>query len=251
MSSISYLAGMSIDMALRAWEEDKDLTEMEQEETKAQALSSMNEIGIWLSNSFHLQSICIDDQFLTTYLKSCKFSLEKIEETSENLQDAHTCTPEWLRNIDAGDTDLQETLKTGICMVLPSVNIDGGITTIDISGSIRASDLAFNDLMRSTIMVKTIAKKNNKNALIEGFITIQNMEKIKSKHLTLFNLAVIKKLLTMGETKWPARSSQDHILNKQCILQSISNIVTDLQQDIPEKGNPYQQEENENYEDQK
>ena len=58
---------------------------------------------------------------------------------------------------------------------------------------------------------------------------VQDMEGIGAEHLTLFNLAAIKKMITMGKTAWPVRPKAGHILNRPSIMESLHNMVRGLQ----------------------
>jgi len=234
---------MHFDKSLNAWNKDELLKAAEEEfgETPKRLASSLEDIRNWLAKSPHLDTICKDDEFLTTFLRGCKFSIEKTKDKLDNYHAVKTFTPEWFDHWDPFNPAIQQILDAGICLPLPGYDKEGRCVTLNLSGRIIPSKMRFDDLMKTIIMVMTVARKNDEQAVIRGFVTIQDMKGIGAEHLTLFNLAVIKKLITMGKSSWPVRTKGSHILNRPNILESISNIVHNLQEEKIRKRNSVHQ----------
>lgn len=72
----------------------------------------------WLSQATHLKSRD-DDQFLVTFLRGCKYSLEKAKKKIEMYYIARTGTPEFFSNRDTADKFIQEIINIGAIMPLP------------------------------------------------------------------------------------------------------------------------------------
>ena len=223
---------MQFDKSLNAFNKQDLLKAAEEEfgETPELLSSSLTSIREWLFKSPHLHSIRTDDEFLTSFLRGCKFSLERTKEKLDNFHAVKTCIPEWFANWDPFDSAIQEILDAGICLPLPGYDKEGRCVILNLPGNVNPSKMKLDDLMRATIMVMTLARKNNEQADIRGFVVIQDLEGIKPSHLTLFDLAVVQKLKTMGKKAWPVRPKGAHILNKPSILDSIGRIISSHQE---------------------
>ena len=86
---------MKFDKTLNAWEKEDLLKAASEEFGESPQLlsSSLTDIKNWVAKSPHLHSICKDDEFLTTFLRGCKFSLERTKEKLDNFHAVKTCTP--------------------------------------------------------------------------------------------------------------------------------------------------------------
>merc|ERR1711892_573703 len=224
---------MSFDKQLNAWSKEELLNAAEEEfgETPKLLKSSLADVKSWLAKSPHLHSICQDDQFLTTFLGGCKYSLERTKEKLDNFHAVKSCTPEWFDNWDPLDPAVQEILNTGLFLPLPGYDKQGRFVTLNLSGKVKPSKMKMEDLLRASMMVMSVARKNDEQAIIRGFVMVQDMDGIGAEHLTMFNLAVIKKMITMGKTAWPVRPKGAHILNRPSIMESIHNMVRNLQEE--------------------
>jgi len=224
---------MPFDKKLNAWTEEKLLKSAEEEfdENPNLLSSSLVDLRKWLAKSPHLQNICQDDQFLTIFLRGCKFSMERTKEKLDNFHTAKTCTPEWFDNWDPMDPAVQEILNTGLFLPLPGYDRHGRFVTLNLSGKVKPAKMKLDDLIRASMMVMSVARKNDEQAVIRGFVMVQDMQGIGAEHLTLFNLATIKKMITLGKTAWPVRPKGAHILNRPSIMESIHNMVKSLQEE--------------------
>lgn len=60
-----------------------------------------------------------DDQFIVSFLRGCKFSLEKAKKKIELYYKSRTETPEFFANRDVTDNTLQEIMDNGFILPLP------------------------------------------------------------------------------------------------------------------------------------
>ena len=74
--------------------------------------------------------------------------------------------------------------------------------------------------------------------VIKGMVMISDIEGASTAHLTLFNISVMKKLITMLEvmrsilplnlphqTAFPMKPKAEHVLNMPAIFESMHNLV--------------------------
>lgn len=74
---------------------------------------------IWIKQNTHIKSRD-DDQFIVSFLRGCKFSLEKAKKKIELFYTARTNTPEFFANRDVNDKTLQEIMEHGFILPLPA-----------------------------------------------------------------------------------------------------------------------------------
>jgi len=224
---------MVFNRSLNAWGNEELLKAADEEfqETLKLLKSSLTDIKKWLAKTPHLHSICKDDEFLTTFLRGCKYSLERTKEKLDNFHAVKSCSPEWFDNWDPFDPAVQEILNTGLFLPLPGYDQHGRFVTLNLSGKVKPSKMKLDDLIRASMMIISVARKNDEQAIIRGFVMVQDMDGIGAEHLTMFNIAVIKKLITMGKTAWPVRPKGAHILNRPIIMESIHNMVKNMQEE--------------------
>lgn len=100
------------------------------EELQKIALEELNEvperleddieaIRKWISQVSYMKSRD-DDQFIVSFLRGCKFSLEKAKNKIELFYTARTLTPEFFANRDVNDKKLQEIIDHGFILPLPT-----------------------------------------------------------------------------------------------------------------------------------
>ena len=68
-------------------------------------------------------------------------------------------------------------------------------------------------------------QKGEEQMVIQGLVIISDLEGASAAHLTLFNLAVMKKLITMLETAWPMKPKAEHVLNMPKVFESMHNLI--------------------------
>lgn len=76
-------------------------------------------IRTWLKKTPNLKAR-EDDQFIITFLRGCKFSLEKAKKKIENFYKARAETPEFFANRDVCDRKMQEIMDFGFIIPMPN-----------------------------------------------------------------------------------------------------------------------------------
>jgi len=227
------LSSMGFDRNLNRWSE-KSLEEAAAEEfgeSPAILTSSLLSVKTWISQCPHLKQACTEDLFLTTFLRGCKFSLERTKEKLDNFHAIKTSLPEWFDNWDPKDPAVQEILSAGIFLPLPGFDREGRLVTLSRSGKVVPSKMKLDDLIRTSLMVMAVARAGEQQSVIRGLVQVQDMEGLGAHHLSLFNIPTIKKLIKMGESAWPLRPKMAHILNRPSLVDTVADLVKGLQKE--------------------
>jgi len=159
---------MGFDRNLNRWSE-KSLEEAAAEEfgeSPAILTSSLLSVKTWISQCPHLKQACTEDLFLTTFLRGCKFSLERTKEKLDNFHAIKTSLPEWFDNWDPKDPAVQEILSAGIFLPLPGFDREGRLVTLSRSGKVVPSKMKLDDLIRTSLMVMAVARAGEQQSVI-------------------------------------------------------------------------------------
>jgi hypothetical protein len=81
-------------------------------ETPDKIENGLVNIKAWLIHTPHLNSRT-DDQFLVAFLRSCKFSVEKVKEKLNMFYTARTCVPGLTANPDPKEPTIEKLIKLG------------------------------------------------------------------------------------------------------------------------------------------
>jgi len=192
-------------------------------ETPKLLQASIEDLRKWLSKSPHLKTIQQDDMILKSFLRGCKYSLERTKEKVDNFHSIKGTLPEWFDNWDPTLPIHQEILSWGNYLPLPGFDKKGRMVLLSLVAPIIPSKCTFDDLMRVMQMVMTTSvQKSEEQMVIKGLVIISDMAGATAGHLTLFSLPTMKKLLTMLEA-WPMQPKAEHILNMPSIFETMHN----------------------------
>merc|ERR1719334_528556 len=126
--------------------EEKELEKAAKEqwgETPALLSSSIADLQTWIAKSPHLHSIQQNDKFLKTFLRGCKFSLERTKEKLDNLHAMKGSLPEWFGNWDPKEPAVQEVLNSGVLLPLPGYDRQNRLVILSQPGKINPGKVNF------------------------------------------------------------------------------------------------------------
>jgi len=230
-SAISIAADMAFNSQLNALSEKEleDSANKQYGETPAILESSLRDLRIWLSKSPHLHSIQQDDKCLEMFLRGCKFSLERTKEKLDTFHSIKGSVPEWFDDWDPFNPIFQEVLNSGVYLPLPGYDKKGRYVVLCLVGKINTAKVKLNDVLKAVNMVVTTAIDGDKQTMIQGFVTIQDMDGVGLQHVSLFDFSTMKKLITMVETAWPLKPKAEHHLNMPSLMENMHNMIQSMQ----------------------
>ena len=88
------------------------LAAKELNETSDRLAIDLKALKEWIRQSVHL-TVRMDDQFLVTFLRGCKYSLEKAKQKLDLYYTVRSCMPEVMMNRDPFDERLQVIIRLG------------------------------------------------------------------------------------------------------------------------------------------
>lgn len=88
------------------------LAEKDLNETPERLASDLSSLKEWIRQSPHLR-VRTDDQFLVTFLRGCKYNLEKVKQKFDLYHTVRSFMPEVMMNRDPLDERLQSIIRLG------------------------------------------------------------------------------------------------------------------------------------------
>jgi len=169
-------------------------------------------LRVWLSQAPHIRSRD-DDQFLVTFLRGCKYSLEKAKKKIELYYHARTNTPEFFSNRDPSDKFLQEIINLGLIMPLP-VDETKSVPRIILTrlGGYDYNKYDFLSVMKVTYMMADWCMINSDVTIITGHVNVVDLRGCGLGLLSQITPSVIKKLSTLLEP-FPVRIKAIHLVH--------------------------------------
>ncbi|CAK1549782.1 unnamed protein product [Leptosia nina] len=203
-------------------------------------LSSLRE---WISTQPHLR-VRTDDQWLVTFLRGCKYNLEKTKAKLDLYYTLRTVAPE-VYCLRYSDPKIYGLLETGAVLTMPKTKGPAEPRVILLRpGWYNPSEFTFMELMAVMIFQHQICYMEDDNMTVAGMINVVDLKGTSVAHVrqALFQ---IRKLIRITQDAAPTRMKGIHILNTMMLFESCYNLVKHL---LSEKIRSRLQIHNKNYE---
>lgn len=166
----------------------------------------------WLGQATHLKSRD-DDQFLVTFLRGCKYSLEKAKKKIEMYYTARTVTPEFFTHRDPNDKFLQEIVNLGLIMPLP-VDESKAEPRLILTrlGGYDYNKYDFLSVMKVTYLMADWCMINSDVTVIAGHINVVDLRGCGISLMSQITPSIIKKLSSLLEP-FPVRVKAIHLVH--------------------------------------
>ncbi|KAL2742032.1 endoglucanase E-4-like isoform X2 [Vespula maculifrons] len=188
--------------------------------TRENDLKSIKE---WLIKQPHLPNVD-DDAMLMTFLRGCKFSLEKCKKKLDMYFTMRAIVPEFFNNRDVTQPELKEILDLVNFPPLPGLTKDG-CRVIVMRGK-RKDMLTPNvsNLMKLVMMIGDVRLKEEIHG-VAGDIYILDASVATPAHFAKFTPTIIKKFLVCIQEAYPVKLKQVHVVNISPLVDTIINFV--------------------------
>lgn len=166
----------------------------------------------WLKQATHIKSRD-DDQFLVTFLRSCKYSLEKAKLKIEAYYVTRTGAPELFGTRDPSDKFLQEILNLGYAIPLPIDETKSAprIQLIRLGGY-DYNKYDFISILKVAYMTGDWCTKNSDVSIIAGQISILDLSDVSIAMGSIMTPSLIKTLAKLLDS-YPVRVKAVHFVN--------------------------------------
>ncbi|EDV96019.1 alpha-tocopherol transfer protein [Drosophila grimshawi] len=168
----------------------------------------------WLQRQPHLCS-CLTDQFLLSFLRGSKFSLEKAKHKIDRYYTLQVAIPEVFNEHRlADDPQVLEIVRMGIILRIPLDEKDlGPAVTIIRAGSYDTNKFKFQDIIRVGSMFGEIMMMEDDNANVSGYIEILDMAGVTAANLFALQPMLLSKFSAFADEAMPTRQKGIHFIN--------------------------------------
>lgn len=178
----------------------------------------------WIRKSAHLRTRT-DDQFLVSFLRGCKYSLEMSKKKIDMFYTLRTHIPEMIGDRDPLNEKLQQIIKLGVGLPLPDTESPGSPRIMLIRpGIYDANQFTIQEVMKVSTMVNDILMVEDDNTIVAGQIGIIDLQNVTIAHFIQMQPAFIKKMTMMWQDGMPIRQKGVHYINTPSTFEKIFNI---------------------------
>ncbi|KAM8703544.1 hypothetical protein ACLKA7_008206 [Drosophila subpalustris] len=197
--------------------------ELREPEDPADIERDIKLIREWLETQPHLPKD-MDDMRLTTFLRGCKFSLEKVKKKLDMYYTMRNAVPEFFSNRDINREELNIVLDYVHCPTLPGITPNGRRITF-----IRGIDCDFQphhilDAMKVALMIGDV-RLAEESMGIAGDVFILDAAVASASHFAKFSPTVVKKFLIAVQEAYPVKVKEVHVINISPLVDTIFNFV--------------------------
>ncbi|KAH8239427.1 hypothetical protein KR032_004205 [Drosophila birchii] len=168
----------------------------------------------WLQKQPHLCS-CVADQFLLSFLRGSKFSLEKAKQKIDRFYSLQAAIPEVFNERRmADDPQVLEIIRMGVILRIPLDEDDTGpAVTIIRACSYDLSKFKFQDIIRVGSMFGEIMMLEDDNASVSGYLEIMDMSGVTGANLFALQPQLLSKFSAYADEAMPTRQRGIHFIN--------------------------------------
>ncbi|XP_050525620.1 alpha-tocopherol transfer protein-like [Daktulosphaira vitifoliae] len=187
----------------------------------------LEHIKEWLRLQPHLPKFQ-DDARIMTFLRGCKFSLEKTKRKLDMYFTMRAAVPEFFNNRDPLLPEIKEIMKIVNLPPLPGLTPDGRRVVIMNGIDIAQPNFSVADGMKVVLMIGDIRLKEEHTG-VAGDVYIFDASVATpsnfANHFAKFTPALIKKFLICVQEAYPVKLKEVHVINVSPMVDTIINFV--------------------------
>ncbi|KAM3959078.1 alpha-tocopherol transfer protein-like [Aphomia sociella] len=198
----------------------------------------------WIAKQPHLRART-DDQWLLTFLRGCKFSLERTKEKLDLYYALRTTAPD-LFKINQKQERFNEILDLGCTLILPNGMGLGKPNVILIRPAMYdPSKYSIAEIMSVSHIMEKILMIENDNVVVCGLTAVLDLDNVTMAHFLQMTPVLMKKMVVLSQDASPFRMKGTHYLNTPTGFETIFNAIRNL---LNEKNKNRLYVHNKNYE---
>lgn len=166
----------------------------------------------WIQQQTHIRPRT-SDQFLVSFLRGCKFNINKAKSKLEKYYTLQLGLPEVFGN-RVVDEKLLEIIRMGVILKLPTPKDSIGPCINIIRATIYDTNVyKFADILRLGVMFCEIMMLEDDNSTINGFVEIMDMKNVGANHLLQLHPNLLRKCAVYADEGQPTRQRGTHFIN--------------------------------------
>ncbi|XP_065172224.1 alpha-tocopherol transfer protein-like [Atheta coriaria] len=183
--------------------------------------SDLAHIKEWLAKQPHLPDTWDEDRMMT-FLRGCKFSLEKCKKKLDMYFTMRTACPELFTNRDITRPELQEIIKYVNLPPLPGLTSNGRRVVVLRGLDKTITSPSIFDAMKIVLMIGDVRLAAEETG-VAGDVYILDASIITPAHFAKITPAIAKKFLVIVQEAYPVKLKEVHVINISPIIDTIIN----------------------------
>lgn len=193
-------------------------------EVPARVPEDIETLREWLLTQKHLRTP-LDDQFLITFLRGCKYSIQKAKEKIDLFFTVREEIPELYRNRDPLDKRIGAMLKLGCTVVVPNPPGDGGPQIQFIRpGLYGTSEFTVHELFKLNTIMTDVMILEDDNFIISGAVGIMDFTNVTKEHFNDLDAICLKKIAKLNQEAQPSQYLGFHYIHISSQFEEIFNM---------------------------
>lgn len=215
-----------VEITMQIRELSKDLqakAETELNEKPEQIESDLEAFKVWLERTPYINART-DDQFLVSFLRGCKFSLERAKAKIDSFYSIRAAIPETYGKRAVTD-DIIDLIKLGVFVPVPKTDGPAGNRIIIYRPSFDPDKMDVTYAIRGFGMLMDIMMLEDDNLIVSGTEYIADLSGMKLAHVRGLTPMYLKKIVMAYQDGNPVRIKGIHYVNMPSFFLTIFNLV--------------------------
>ncbi|XP_015126098.1 alpha-tocopherol transfer protein-like [Diachasma alloeum] len=210
-------------MLIQPTEEMSKLIRVELNENVETRDKDVQIIKEWLKKQPHLPD-SFDDYRLMTFLRGCKFSLEKCKKKLDMYFTMRGAAPEFFSNRDITTPEMRDLATLIQIPPLPGLTKNGRRVIImrGLDKNLPTPNVA--EAMKLVMMIGDVRLKEELVG-VAGDVYILDAAVATASHFAKFTPSLVKKFLVCVQEAYPVKLKEIHVINVSPLVDSIVNFV--------------------------
>ncbi|CAG9861687.1 unnamed protein product [Phyllotreta striolata] len=192
--------------------------------------SDLEHIKEWLRKQPHLPNTW-DESRLMTFLRGCKFSLEKCKRKLDMYFTMRTACPELFANRDITNPEMKLVVDIGHIPPLPGLTPNGRRVVVLRSKKVDVDSYNIADVMKAVLMIGDVRLEAEEIG-VAGDVYILDASVATATHFSKVNPNMIRKFLIIVQEAYPVKLKEVHVVN---VSPLVDKIITWIKPFLKEK----------------
>lgn len=195
-------------------------------EDESQVQKNIEDLRYWILHQPHLKARCDNDQFLLTFLRGAsKHDLQRAKQKIDAFYTVRSGCPELLTDRDVTIERVQEVLRLGVGVPLPTTQTPDGPRILLIrAGAYNANKIGFMETLKVGLMIQDIQFLEDDNLTVAGDVGIIDLANVTAAHFFQISPSMLKKVLLLKQEGSPLRQKGFHFINVPPGFETLANM---------------------------
>ncbi|XP_059490152.1 uncharacterized protein LOC132205225 [Neocloeon triangulifer] len=165
------------------------------------------------------------DQLIVSFLRGCKFSLERTKEKLDMYFTIKTLVPELFKNRDLTKNHaLREIMNTGFFFPV-GLDDEGNRVLVLVGGKDEPGKAKMEDIMKAHFMMLDYIMMHDDICMVKGNVNVMDMSQVKMGHVTQLMPSFLKKVSVCSAEGFPYRPQGLHFVRMPSMMDTIFRLI--------------------------